>query len=78
VNAVVCHVEHTSSARQSNIISCRNQQSHEATHHEKEEFNQQKKKARSQTKKNIRQRIIITMKENVYPFCLAFCATGIG
>jgi hypothetical protein len=78
VNAGVCHVEHTSSARQSNIVSCRNQQSLEASHHEKEELNQQKKKSRSQPKRNIRQSIIITMKENVYPFCLAFCATGIG
>jgi hypothetical protein len=78
VNAGVCHVERTPQARQSNIISCRNQQSLEGTHHEKAEFNQQKKKARSQPKTNIRQSIIITMKGNVYPICLAFCATGIG
>jgi hypothetical protein len=78
VTSGACHVQYTSSASQSNIISCRNQQTPDATHHEKEEFNQQKNKPKSQPKRHIRQTIIITMKENVYPFCLAFCATGIG
>jgi hypothetical protein len=76
VNAGVRHVEQSSSARETDFISCSNQQYLDVTHHEKE-FSQQKKKISSEPQRLVRQ-TVVTMKENLSPFCLAFCATGIG